>query len=250
LTTLLPSSAPSGPRTMTEQILFLTGKLAERPLQRVIAGMQPEFAFEVRNIGISVAALMTADMVVRRVTSAGGAQRIIVPGLCRGDLDRAAQALGVPVERGPADLKDLPAHFGRDGPAAPLDRHDVLIFAEIVDAAELDCARILERARRYAADGADVIDLGCLPDTPFPNHEQSIATLRAEGFTVSVDSLDAGELARGIGAGAHYCFSLTADMLDLVADSDCVPCCGVRSARSLSEKREPLVGPTPRCGDG
>ena len=51
-----------------EHILFLTGKLAEKRLQRVLASMQPaEFTYEVRNVGLSVAALMTAEMLLRRL---------------------------------------------------------------------------------------------------------------------------------------------------------------------------------------
>ena len=53
-----------------------------------------------------------------------------------------------------------------------LSRYDVLIFAEIVEATALDVAGILARAQRYRGDGADVIDLGCLPDTPFPHLEE------------------------------------------------------------------------------
>ena len=49
-------------------ILFLTGKLAQKRLQRVLDAMQPvEFDYEIRNIGVSVAALMTAQMIGRRL---------------------------------------------------------------------------------------------------------------------------------------------------------------------------------------
>ena len=56
-------------RKQTENYLFLTGKLAEKRLHKVLKSMQPsEFTYEVRNLGISVAALMTAQMIVRRLT--------------------------------------------------------------------------------------------------------------------------------------------------------------------------------------
>ena len=120
---------------MTDHVLFLTGRLAEPRLQRVLQSLAPlEFTWEVRNVGLSVAALMTAGMIERRVRHAGGAQRVLVPGLCRGDLDAAARCLGVPVVRGPDDLKDLPAFFGRAKKPVDLSRHDVRIFAEIVEA--------------------------------------------------------------------------------------------------------------------
>lgn len=199
---------------MPEHILFLTGKLAEARLHRVLESMQPiDFSYEVRNIGLSVAALMTAGMIQRRMTSVDGMSRVIVPGLCRGDLQEAAAALGVPVIRGPDDLKDLPAFFGRDRKPVDLGRFDVLIFAEIVDAPGLSTDAILERARRYAADGADVIDIGCLPDTEFPHLEAAIAALKAHGYRVSIDSLHADDLLRAARAGADYLLSLSESTL-------------------------------------
>ena len=69
-----------------EHILFLTGKLAQKRLQRILEEMGPtEFTYEIRNIGVSVAALMTAQMLTRRLTDLDGVNRIIIPGLCRGD---------------------------------------------------------------------------------------------------------------------------------------------------------------------
>ena len=62
---------------------------------------------------------------------------------------------------------------------------------------------------RCARDGADVIDLGCLPETPFAHLEDSVRALKAEGFAVSVDSVDPQELLRGGRAGADYLLSLT-----------------------------------------
>ncbi|OGT82509.1 MAG: dihydropteroate synthase [Gammaproteobacteria bacterium RIFCSPLOWO2_02_FULL_61_13] len=199
---------------MTDHVLFLTGKLAEPRLQRVLESLAPlEFTFEVRNVGLSVAALMTAGMIERRVRDSGGAQRVMVPGLCRGDLDAASRSLGVPIVRGPDDLKDLPAFFGRVRKPVDLSRHDVRIFAEIVEARSLPVEAILNRARRYVADGADVIDLGCLPDTEFPHLEAAVMELKDAGMQVSVDSLQPEELLRGGRAGADFLLSLTEDTL-------------------------------------
>src|SRR5882672_9477981 len=120
---------------------------------------------------------MTADMIRRRLTGAMGADRIIVPGRCRGDLEAVSRALGVPFQRGPDDLKDLPRFFGREGRPLDLSKHDVRIFAEIVDAPNMSVQAILEQARAYRDSGADVVDLGCLPMTPFPHLEESVAAL-------------------------------------------------------------------------
>lgn len=194
---------------MPEHILFLTGKLAEKSLHKVLEAMQPtEFTYRVHNLGLSVAGLMTADMIRRRLPDAMGAQRVLVPGLCAGNLEETGRHLGVPVERGPEDLKDLPEFFGRNRIAPDLSRYDVRIFAEIVDAPHLDVATILQRAAAYTADGADVIDLGCLPGQAFPHLEEAVAALREAGYRVSVDSMEPDELLRGGKAGADYLLSL------------------------------------------
>lgn len=176
---------------MPERILFLTGRLAEKSLHRVLEAMLPsEFSYEVRDIGINVAGLMTSDMIWRRVPEKPEADRIVVPGRCRGDLDALAAHYGIPVERGPDELKDLPLFFGRSGKAADLSGHDVKIFAEIVDAPRMTIEAVLERALRFRHDGADVIDLGCLPETAFEQLEQMVRALKDGGFAVSVDSVD------------------------------------------------------------
>ena len=72
---------------MSENILFLTGKLAEKQLRNILLKMHPECNYTVHQLGLKVAALMTADMIGRRLTDTFGADRILVPGRCRGDLE-------------------------------------------------------------------------------------------------------------------------------------------------------------------
>jgi dihydropteroate synthase-like protein len=68
-----------------------------------------------------------------------------------------------------------------------------------------------------------VIDLGCLPDTPFPHLEESVRALKASGLSVSVDSADIDELRRGGRAGADFLLSLTENTLDIAAETGAVP---------------------------
>jgi dihydropteroate synthase len=196
------------------RILFLTGKLAEKSLIRVLESMAPTpFDWTVHPLGVSVAALMTADMIGRRLPDARGADRIMVPGRCRGDLDRLSTQYGVPVVRGPEELADLPRFLGRAAAARDLSQYDTLIFAEIVDAPELSLPALEARARELAGYGADVIDLGCLPATPFAHLENAIALVHSLGLKVSADSLEPDELLRAGKAGADYLLSLREDTL-------------------------------------
>jgi dihydropteroate synthase len=238
-----------------EHIVFLTGHLAQPALQRVLAGMDAPFTWEVRDIGLQVAGLMTADMVRRRVavpvlSPAEGeeprrADRLLLPGRCRGDVHALEAHFGIPVQRGPEELKDLPAFFNRQSKPVDLSSYRVAIFAEIVDAPRLDVAGIVARARAYAADGADVIDLGGLPATPFPHLEDSVKALKAEGFKVSVDSLDTAELLRGGRAGADYLLSLNLDTLwvaDEVASTPVLIPRTPQDEESLAQAIETLRG--------
>jgi dihydropteroate synthase-like protein len=193
---------------MPESILFLTGHLARPRLEAVLGGMNPGFDWKVLDIGVKVAALMTEDIIARRLPKPVEADKILLPGRCRADLDRLSQSFGVPFLRGPDELKDIPTFFGRARKAADMTKYDIQIFAEIVDASALPVEAILKRAEDYVQKGANVIDLGCLPDTPFPHLEETVRALKAKGYKTSVDSSNPDELLRGGKAGADFLLSL------------------------------------------
>lgn len=208
---------------MSEHILFLTGKLAERQVHRVLQAMQPEFTYTVLQLGVKVAALMTADMIERRLHDTFGANRIIVPGRCRGDFEALSQKLGIPVERGPEEVKDLPQYFGKAAQRVDLSGYEVKIFAEIVDAPHVSVEQVVERAHYYKNNGADVVDIGCLPGVPFPHLEEVIRTLKQEGFLVSIDSLENDDLLAGGKAGADYMLSLHESSLWIADEVATIP---------------------------
>jgi dihydropteroate synthase-like protein len=84
-------------------------------------------------------------------------------------------------------------------------------------------SEVVERAGRLQGDGANVIDLGCLPETPFGHLAECVQALKAGGFRVSVDSVDTGELLRGGRAGADYLLSLTLDSLWVADEVASIP---------------------------
>ena len=208
---------------MSEHILFLTGKLAEKQLHQILEKMQPEFTYTVHQIGVKVAALMTADMIGRRLKDTFNADRIMVPGRCRGNLEALSKLLNTPVDRGPDELKDLPLYFGKQALKIDLSHYDVKIFAEIVDAPNVSVDEVVKRAYYYKENGANVIDIGCLPDTPFAHMEDIIRTLKQEDFLVSIDSLNTDDLLRGAKAGADYMLSLHESTLWVAGEVDAIP---------------------------
>ena len=77
---------------MSEKILFLTGKLAQRQLERILSSMKPEFSYRINQIGVNVAALMS-ESIMRRLSKNQDFDRIIVPGKFRGNLKKVEQLL-------------------------------------------------------------------------------------------------------------------------------------------------------------
>ncbi len=205
---------------MPERLLFLTGRLARPRLERVLAGVhRPDLEWTVVDIGVKVAALMTQAIISRRLARPVSASRVVVPGRCRVDLAGLSAEFGVAFERGPDELNDLPAFLGAGRRAIDLSRHDIRIFSEIVDASAISVDAIVARGIAMAGAGADVIDVGCLPETPFPHLEDSVRALKDAGLRVSVDSADLDELARGGRAGADFLLSLNEASLDVAADT-------------------------------
>ncbi len=208
---------------MAEKILFLTGKLAERQLKRILKIMKPEFSYKISQVGVSVAALMSENIIMRRVSKDKEIDKIIVPGKFRGDLEKLSKFFDVPVERGPDDISHLPDYFGLDSSKMELDEYECDIFAEIVDAAVLDVNEIIQVAKKYVSMGANVIDLGCMPDTDFKHLEDTIFKLKKIGLKVSVDSANSEELIRGGKAGADYLLSVNEKNFHIIDEVDSVP---------------------------
>ncbi len=237
---------------MRERLLLLTGHLAYRRLERLMRTLgDTPFTWEICDIGVKVAALMTESIIMHRLQKPVHADRIIVPGRCRADLSRLTNHLGVPVTRGPDELVDLPAYFGHGGKPPDLSRFAIRIFGEVVDATALPVEALLTRAAALRKAGADVIDLGCLPDTPFPQLEDAIRALKAAGHVVSVDSANRQELERGAQAGAGFLLSLDENSLDIAQAASVTPILVpaphgdidslVRAARKAGELEIPFI---------
>lgn len=195
------------------RVLFVTGRLAEQPLRRVVAGLPNSAGIvpEVTILGVSVAALMHVDLLKRRLQVPAGIDRVIVPGWCQGDLAVLQEQFGVPFERGPKDLHDIPEFLGQGArPPADLSRFDIEIIAEINHAPRLSDQEIVAQARALVADGADVIDLGCIPGESWARAGEVTKLLRGEGWRVSIDSFDRREVEEAVGAGAELVLSVNA----------------------------------------
>jgi dihydropteroate synthase len=209
---------------MADKLLFLTGRLAEPRLKRTVNDLGlPDGSWRIANVGVKVAALMTEAIVRNRLKGPLEADRVIVPGRARMNLGQLKDHYGVPFERGPDEIIDLPQYFGKGGGPPDLSRYDVRIFAEIVDAPTFTVEALLKRGLELKAKGTDVVDIGCQPDVAFPHLEETVVAMSKAGLSVSVDSGDVEELRRGAKAGADYVLSLDETNLDAIAGTRAVP---------------------------
>ena len=206
-----------------EQIHFITGRLAEHSLRRVLAELAPSAGFDytIEVLNITVAALITPAWALRRVQTPAGTTRVMMPGYCGGDLTPLASAWGVPVERGPRNLRSLPDFFGHAPLRDDYGAYDIEIIAEINHAPRWTLADLLAEADRLRADGADLIDVGCNPGETWSGVGPAVRALREAGHRVSIDSLAPREIAAAADAGAELVLSVNATNRDAAADWGC-----------------------------
>lgn len=206
---------------MDKEYLFVTGVLAADALQATLDRSEFDFDYEVAVLESSVASLMRAEWIARRLTDSRGCRQVMVPGLCRGDLSLIERAAGVPVVKGPKDLKDLPIRFGREPVLEGYGDYHVQILGEIVDAWRLPLDEILAAADYYRANGADIIDLGCAPMERFVGVGAVVTALKEWGCSVSVDTFDPDTIREADAAGVDLLLSVNSQNMDLVPGLSC-----------------------------
>lgn len=204
-------------------IHFITGRLAERALNEVLAELAPRAGFEytIQVLNITVAALMTPAWIAARINVPECAVKVIIPGYADGDLAPLQAATNFPVERGPRDLRRLPEYFGQKATGEEYGAYDIQIVAEINNAPRLTLAELLRQAKLLAADGADLIDLGCDPGGGWTVVGDAVKMLRDAGLRVSIDSMRPDEIAPAVRAGAELVLSVNSANRNAARDWGC-----------------------------
>jgi len=201
--------------------LFVTARLAADALLATLERLQFDREYKIAVLNGSVASLMRTEWIARRLEGAQGCRQVMIPGLCRGDLAPIEAKVGVPVVRGPKDLKDLPRFFGLEDRREGYGDYRTRILAEIVEASEMSLNEILDRAAYYRSSGADIIDLGCPPMEPFEGVGRVIEGLHEAGYTVSVDTFHRETIREADAAGVDLLLSVNSQNIDMVPGLDC-----------------------------
>jgi len=200
------------------RVLFVTGRLAEPALRRVLGEMERPFESDVAVLGITVAALMTTPWIARFLEVPPGTDLVLLPGLVEGETALLSERFGVRVEKGPKDLREIPRYFGQAAAAADYGDFDIEILAEINNAPKLSREAIRAAADYFRASGADVIDIGCTPGLAFPALGDVVRELRDAGMRVSIDSFDPAEIRTAVAAGAELVLSVNGSNLEVASD--------------------------------
>jgi dihydropteroate synthase len=203
---------------LPRRVAFVTGRLAEPALRETLAAMAPPFAYDVVVLRITVAALMTTPWIARFLEVPAETDLVMLPGLVEGDTSVVAEKVGTRVVRGPKDLREIPQWFGHEEVAREYGAWDIEIVAEINNIPRLGRPEILARAQYYAAEGADVIDLGMTPGLAYADLGPVVRELTGLGLRVSIDSFDTNEIRTAVDAGASLVLSVNGTNQPVLAD--------------------------------
>jgi dihydropteroate synthase len=203
---------------LPRRVLFVTGRLAEPALRRILGEMKPPFEADVAVMKITVAALMTTAWIARFLQVPPDTDLVLIPGLCEGDTELLRERFGVAVEKGPKDLREIPRYFGQAAAASDYGAYTIEILAEINNAPRLTIEEIRSAADYYRASGADLIDIGCTPGMEFPSLGEVVRQLRNAGMRVSVDSFEPAEILAAVEAGAELVLSVNGSNIEVARE--------------------------------
>ena len=206
-----------------QSLLLVTGRLAEPALRRLVPQLQEQFSvnLSIQVMPITVAALMSPAWLAKHLSIPEKCDGVILPGYCEGDLTPLSATVQVPIHIGPRDIRQLTEFFG--GKLAPLslDDYSIDIIAEINHAPRYSVDHLVEQANAYKQDGADIIDVGCVPGSTWTDVGLVVRELVDRGLKVSIDSLNPKEIRPAVENGASLVLSVNSTNRRAAVDWGC-----------------------------
>lgn len=207
--------------TTRQHILFVTGQLAQSAVRSSVQAVADKVGFDysIAVLPITVAALMTPKWLLRKLQVPANVTRVIVPGYLESGIEELRSGLGLPVDCGPRDIRNLAEFFGKKREIdADLDKYTIEILAEINHAPALPIDVLVARALQLKQHGADIIDLGCTPGVTWHEVGTAVRELRAANIRVSIDSFERDEVEQACRAGAELVLSVNSSNCQFALD--------------------------------
>ena len=118
-------------------------------------------------------------------------------------------------------MRQLPKFFGQKPNRDGFGQWDIEIIAEINHAPRMSQPDILAMADSMRSDGANLIDVGCEPNSCWQGVGDCVKALRDAGHRVSIDSLNPVEISAGVAAGAELVLSVNSTNREFAVDWGC-----------------------------
>lgn len=204
--------------THYKNIHLITGKLASRQVADIANQLKITFGIAItfEALPISVAALLSESWILTRAKIPPEAEIAILPGYYQTNLKTLEEHFNVPFFKGPNEIQDLSSWLGGKADPPVLNSWDIQIIAEINGAQSLSSEQLLLNAEKLKSEGADIIDLGCLPGTRWTEVGKAVERLKKAGYGVSIDSMDPIEIKSSCEAGADLILSVNSSNLEPV----------------------------------
>ncbi|NVM03720.1 MAG: dihydropteroate synthase-like protein [Candidatus Helarchaeota archaeon] len=234
-----------------KKILIVTGRLAFDSIQELTSDLKDKI--EILKLPISIAAFISSSILLKSLKNMDLSkyEYILCPGLMRGNLSELE--LGIKVYKGPRYAYDIPTTIKSPEKLSTKKPADIIflekeikelegitqkkiddksfligksdkavyigvnsypiIIAEIVNAPKLSTEKNIEKAKYYASQGADVIDIGAIVGEDNSKKLKLIVeSLKNDPILnkipISIDSLNPAEIESGVEAGADLILSL------------------------------------------
>jgi len=98
------------------KVIFVTGKLAAKGLQRVLEAINPQdFTYKIRVLDVEVAAWLDVSIIYKQIGDIEGVNVLIIPGKTTGDEQELQEKLHIQVVRGPNCYSELPVFLEEIG---------------------------------------------------------------------------------------------------------------------------------------